>query len=146
MALRHFIAAALFMPALALANPAPTPPAAHITLTVTGVAPLQGRLRIATFCSQDAYRALKATSAVIVDATGSRVQTRLPAQPGACVVLVHHDLDGDGKLTLGFMGIPSEPTAASNGAQGVFGPPSWKRAAIAISPGENAVAIGFKAR
>lgn len=117
---------------------------ARLAVEVAGIAPLTGQLRIAAFCSEDAYRSFSADAARIVSVSGGSARTHLSLRPGRCAVLVHHDRDGDGLLTRGFLGIPSEPTAASNGARGFLGPPSWRRVAVPISAGENRIQVRFR--
>jgi len=41
-------------------------------------------------------------------------------------VSVYYDLDENGELNTGFLGIPSEPVGFSNNAKGSFGPPSFE--------------------
>jgi len=44
--------------------------------------------------------------------------------PGVYALRIFQDLNGNGKLDTGWMGIPSEPYGFSNNAMGRFGPPS----------------------
>jgi uncharacterized protein (DUF2141 family) len=49
-------------------------------------------------------------------------------KPGTYAVAVFHDENENGKLDTGFLGIPTEPTGASNDARGSMGPPKFKDA------------------
>jgi uncharacterized protein (DUF2141 family) len=55
---------------------------------------------------------------------------------GAYAVAVYQDLDGDGKMKSGFMGLPAEPYGFSNNAPIRFGPPKWEAARVDITEGE----------
>jgi len=60
--------------------------------------------------------------------TAARMRVELPAvPPGDYAVFVLHDMDGDGKVTTNFIGIPDEDIAISrNGKGGPLGGPKWK--------------------
>ena len=45
---------------------------------------------------------------------------------GTYGVQAMHDLNDNGELDTGFMGIPKEPWGFSNNAKGRFGPPKWQ--------------------
>jgi len=49
---------------------------------------------------------------------------------GEYAVAVIYDEDGDGELNTGLFGIPSEKVGFSNDAKGLFGPPSFTKAAF----------------
>ena len=52
--------------------------------------------------------------------------TGLPA--GRLALNVTHDLNGNGRLDMNAMGIPTEPYGFSNNASGNFGPPQFQQA------------------
>jgi uncharacterized protein (DUF2141 family) len=58
-------------------------------------------------------------------------------KPGRYAVKAFHDLNGDGKLNANPFGIPTEPYAFSNNAQGLMGPPGWAAAAFEVKAGAN---------
>lgn len=47
-------------------------------------------------------------------------------KPGVYALRIFQDLNGNGKLDTGWMGIPTEPYGFSNNAMGRFGPPALK--------------------
>lgn len=55
----------------------------------------------------------------------------LPA--GEYAISLFHDENNNGKLDLGWFGIPKEDYACSNGAKGYFGPPKYEDAKFTIS-------------
>ncbi|NWH07476.1 MAG: DUF2141 domain-containing protein [Alphaproteobacteria bacterium] len=138
--MRQCIIAVLALPAIASATPTDGAKA-ELTITAAGIAPLAGQVRVAAFCSERAYRAFQADAAVVLDASAASVAATLTVPAGECAVLVHHDVDGDGRLTRGLFGIPSEPTAASGDARGLFGPPAWARARVRLTEGSNALTV-----
>jgi uncharacterized protein (DUF2141 family) len=71
-------------------------------------------------------RAAMRTFAPIADKAASC--TFADVKPGTYAVAVFHDEDDNGKLDTGFMGIPTEPTGASNDAHGSMGPPKFEDA------------------
>jgi uncharacterized protein (DUF2141 family) len=118
---------------------------ARLDLTLARLSPPSGEVRIAVFCTQSSYAALKADRSVFRPVGASTLAVTVEDLPvGQCAVLVHHDVDGDGGMNAGLFGIPSEPIAATNNARGAFGPLSWRKAAIALTPGANAHGIAFR--
>jgi uncharacterized protein (DUF2141 family) len=60
-----------------------------------------------------------------------------PALPaGRFAISVFHDADGDKALSTNFLGIPKEAYGFSRNAKGLFGPPSFKHAAVQLAAGE----------
>lgn len=60
------------------------------------------------------------------EVTGQTVSmpcTGLPA--GEYAIALFHDLNGNGRLDTGRFGIPTEPVAFSNDAEGIMGPPPY---------------------
>lgn len=82
-----------------------------------------------------AYATDQGCSFLTAKAQGPITEVRfddVPAIPFA--IKAFHDADADGQLTCGLMGIPKEPYGFSNNARGIFGPPSFKDAAIQCGP------------
>lgn len=61
--------------------------------------------------------------------------------PGLYAIILFHDRNGNGKLDKNFLGIPNEPYGFSNNAQGFLGPPSFEKALMRITHGDNSVKI-----
>ncbi len=53
-------------------------------------------------------------------------------EPGEYAAVVHHDDNDNGKMDTNFVGIPKEPTGASNGEVNRFGPPRYQKAAFTL--------------
>jgi uncharacterized protein (DUF2141 family) len=62
-------------------------------------------------------------------------------EEGTYAVTVFQDLNGNGKVDTGFLGIPKEPLGFSNGAKIRFGPPAWKDACFAMSGTDATIVI-----
>ena len=56
--------------------------------------------------------------------------------PGRYGIKAFHDRDDSGTITIGPVGLPTEPYAFSNNIRG-FGPAPWKKANFAVVPGPN---------
>lgn len=126
--------------AIAAAWPAAAgPDSSALTLTVDGVKSADGRMVVALFDSETAFRRKSApvrTAAVPAQAGRVDVAWRdLP--PGAYAAVAYHDRNADGRLNLLPIGLPVEPFAVSNDAPARFGPPGWRAAAFELKAGDN---------
>jgi len=132
--------------AAALISVAPTPAqaeeASSLTLTIAAVETLSGNLQIALFKGGEAYEGGAPVAAHSVAANAANVSATFEGlAPGDYGVKLYHDANGNGELDTNPFGIPIEPFAFSNDAQGRFGPAKWDAAAFAITPGENSHTI-----
>jgi uncharacterized protein (DUF2141 family) len=86
------------------------------------------------------------TQTIVVPATEEQVQFSLELPTNRpMTIAVFQDIDGNGKLTKGQMGIPREPYGFSNNARGMFGPPAFTQAAFVLgSERENSKPIEIK--
>ena len=55
--------------------------------------------------------------------------------PGRLALNVAHDLNGNGRLDMNAMRMPTEPFAFSNNATGMFGPPKFEAAQFEVVAG-----------
>ena len=118
---------------LLLAAPVPgwvdaEPEVGTLIINVSNLQSDEGDLRFVMFDSKKSFlkNAARAEITEIVDGQGSWVVENLPY--GTYAVLVHHDVDGSGKMERHWYGKPKEPTGASNDAPSKFGPPKFKHA------------------
>lgn len=126
--IRLAIAAALTL----AAAPAFAQDAASVTLTFeTGAH--TGKVMVALYDSEAAYRSGRPVASVAVDASGP-VVAAFPGLPaGDYAVKAFHDVNGDGEMNTNPFGLPVEPFAFSNNAVGNMGPASWDRARFAVA-------------
>jgi len=69
-----------------------------------------------------------------VPVTGARLEVSFAGlAQGVYAVAVYQDLNGNGRLDRSVLGWPTEPTGASNGATGSFGPPKFRDAAFELN-------------
>jgi len=65
-------------------------------------------------------------------------------QRGTYAAAAYQDENNNGRLDLSFFGWPVEPTAASNGARGMMGPPSFADAAFELKQASQTIQLTFK--
>ncbi len=63
---------------------------------------------------------------------------------GRYAVLVHHDLNANGKMERHWYGKPGEPTGASNDATARFGPPKFRDAKFLIESTELTISVNVR--
>ncbi len=100
-----------------------------------------GNLRFSLFDSKENFmkRPVRAELVEISDRKGTWIVENLPY--GEYAVLVHHDIDGSGKMERHWYGKPKEPTGASNDAPSKFGPPKYKHAKFQFESAELTLTI-----
>lgn len=120
-------AAALFATAVAAQA------AATLTVNLDCRSP-EGRVMIAVFDSEAAYNGQGAPVRQMAAKPGEPVRLEGLA-PGRYAIKSFHDLNGNGKMDANPFGMPTEPFAFSNNAQGHMGPASWSDAAFDVGAG-----------
>ena len=109
--------------------------ATGVELTVTGIKPSVGVIRVAIFAGVDGFPDHeKATKKVVVQPDGETVTTRLDIELTTFAIAVYQDADNNGTLTKGALGIPKERYGFSNNARGQFGPPTFDQAKTSLDP------------
>ena len=135
--MRPGLAGAGLLALVVAASPAAATDGATLTVVVTGITESRGDLLVTVFTSADGWPKPKhAAASARVPATAPEQEVRLEGlPPGPCAVSVVQDLDGNGKLTMRWFPYPrpAEPTGASNGAKGSFGPPSFEAARFVLA-------------
>ncbi|MEZ5503217.1 MAG: DUF2141 domain-containing protein [Halioglobus sp.] len=63
---------------------------------------------------------------------GDLVRTELHLPLGEYAMSAFHDKNGNGEMDTNFIGMPREPIAISNNAQGQFGPPAYEDARFSL--------------
>lgn len=102
-----------------------------LKLTVSGLEPGAGPLRLAIFRSSTSFPNHESASEKhSVEVTGEVVSTEVPIAASGMAIAAYQDLNNDGKLNKGMFGIPTEPYGFSNNAKGSMGPPSFDSAAL----------------
>ena len=113
--------------------------ASDLTLRVQGLKSPEGRVVVALFDSEAAFKDKKQpvrTADLPAHAPAVDVAWTDLA-PGRYAAVAYHDRDGDGRLDTLPIGLPTEPFAVSNDAPARFGPPRWQAAAFEVVAGAN---------
>lgn len=120
---------ALFLVLSCAALPAP---AADLTLRVDNVQQARGEVMVALYDGAAGF--LKHPVRVASGPAGASSATIVikDLAPGDYAFAVYHDVNANGKLDANPMGVPIEPFAFSNDAQGRMGPPAFDAAKVAL--------------
>lgn len=115
-----------------------------LVVTVEGLESDEGDLRFVLFASRKDFlkRPVSAEIVEINDQQGTWTVEDLPY--GTYAVLVHHDMNTNGKMERHWYGKPKEPTGTSNDPPARMGPPLWKKAKFEFVEPTLTIAITVK--
>lgn len=106
-----------------------------VRLIVNGVRPDRGPVMVAFYDSEQSFVSLsRPVRTLQMQAEQATVETTVPMS-GQFAVAVYQDIDRDGQLNRTRFGMPLEPFAFSNNAEGDRGPPKFDQAAVNIPAG-----------
>jgi uncharacterized protein (DUF2141 family) len=115
--------------------------AGDLTVEVSGLTQAKGDVQVALFDQQGQWLR-KAVASKKVAAAEGKVQIVFENLPdGEYGLSVFHDLNGNGKLDMNMIGIPTEPYGFSNDAAGSFGPPSFADAKVKLEQDKKTISI-----
>ncbi|MEE8622973.1 MAG: DUF2141 domain-containing protein [Alphaproteobacteria bacterium] len=125
---------------LAAAGPAE---AADLSVNVTGLRSGDGDVQFGLYATPETFPMREGRLAgAAVKAKAKGVQAVFPdLAPGTYAVAVYHDENGNARFDQGFLGIPLEGYAFSNGASAFLGPPDFAEAAITVGTGAAEITI-----
>jgi uncharacterized protein (DUF2141 family) len=107
-------------------------PQQDLEIEIHGIEQIKGEIRVALFNQKSVWLKTSALNAK-VSVTGKKVTVTMANVPeGEYAISVYHDVNSNGKLDRNGIGMPTEPYAFSNNAQGNFGPPSFDSAKVKI--------------
>ena len=116
-----------------------------LTVNLKGFKSDKGNVEVALFDQAAAFptKPEKAIAKQRAPITGGAATVEFrDLKPGTYAVSAYHDANGNGKMDSNFIGIPKEPTGASNDAKGRMGPPSFKDAQFTLNaPAEITISI-----
>lgn len=114
-----------------------------LMVNFTGIAEKEGAIMGVLVDSEAAYDGKAAPlRSINVAATKAEVAAMIEGlAPGTYAIKLFHDVDGDGKMGANPYGMPTEPFAFSNNAQGSMGPAKWADAKFEIQAGANTHSI-----
>lgn len=115
-----------------------------LTVTFSGMEAKQGAIMLAIY-DEAGWSGGKPIRAEMLDASSGNVSASITDLPvGRYGVKAFHDGNGNGKMDTNPFGMPTEPFAFSNNAQGAHGPATWTAASFTVAPGSNAQAITIR--
>lgn len=115
-----------------------------LVVKVDGLESDEGDLRFVLFGSRKDFLK-RPVSAEIVEINARQGSWTLEDLPyGTYAVLVHHDLNANGKMERHWYGKPKEPTGTSNDPPARMGPPLWKKAKFEITEPTMTITITVK--
>lgn len=121
--------------AFALAGACAMAHAADLTVVVSGVQDDGGSLRVGVYDKTTGLSGKPVRGQIVPaaqrESNGSLRIVFSGLEPGEYAVGVVHDRDGNGRLNMNLLGLPTEPYGFS-GKRGAFGPPSFGDAALAL--------------
>lgn len=104
----------------------------QLTLKVTNVSESKGHIRVAIFNSEADFLQ-KPVAAFAVEAVQGEVVIPCSGLPkGTYAITLFHDLNDNGYMDTGSMGIPTEDYGFSNNAKPVMGPPSYEKCCFTL--------------
>ncbi|MFT5576749.1 MAG: hypothetical protein ACI89D_002278 [Bermanella sp.] len=106
-----------------------------VTITVNGIESATGAIVVSAYNDPDKWFSDEVVARVreqLSDSSGTSVSLPMTLEPGEYAVTAYHDENDNKKLDANFIGIPKEPSGLSNNHRPRFGPPKYKKAAIAI--------------
>jgi uncharacterized protein (DUF2141 family) len=121
--------------------------AAELTVVVSGIRDGDGQLMVGVFDKADTFLKQPLSGRVVPasvrDAAGNARFVIDNLTPGGYAVSVVHDRDGNGRMTMNVMGLPSEPFGVSGKGSGL-GPPRFEDATLQLDAAGATVQIQLK--
>ncbi len=111
----------------------PIASASDLTVTVEGIAKDQGSIMLGLF-DEATYNGSGAVNGANLKVEGDSVTVTFEGlEPGEYAVRLYNDVNDDGEMNTNPFGMPTEPYAFSNDAQGRFGPAKWEAAKFSVA-------------
>lgn len=106
-----------------------------IDVKITDISTNQGTLYVALHNSEDTWLGTRFKEATAQSTDGIATVTFTEVPKGLYAIAVWHDENDNQIFDTNFLGIPKEPTAASNNATGFMSAPKWNDAKFEVSNG-----------
>jgi uncharacterized protein (DUF2141 family) len=139
--------AALSLLILALSSPCPPAQAETLVVKLSGLGGRAGVVRVMVWREAAGFptKPEKAVAQKAQPVTGPEGELSFSGLArGSYAVAGYVDENSNGVMDRSLLGWPVEPTAASNGARGVVGPPSFADAAFELKQPVQAIELKFK--
>jgi len=113
-----------------------------VTVQITNLRNTNGDIHIALFNTPGTFPDSDGMiSEQIISASPPAQAIFSDLKPGAYALAVYHDENANHEFDQGFLGIPLEGYAFSNGAKAFLGPPSFREAKISLSGSDVSLTI-----
>ncbi len=125
------------------------PEAGNLTVTVEGLLPKTGLVRVALFQSADGFpgntnKAFSITRAAVTSSRETLTFENIPY--GSYAISVYQDLNKDHRLNKSFFGIPKEPVGFSNDPPMRKGPPHFEDAVFLFKDPSKTAMVHLRTR
>jgi len=108
-------------------------PTATLTINLEGIETTTGSIRLGIY-DEAGYDSGAAVNGAVIAATDEAVTATVSGlEPGTYGIKLYHDVDNDDEMDTNPFGMPTEPYAFSNNAQGQFGPAKWDAAKFEVT-------------
>lgn len=118
-----------------------------LTVKISGLHKPFGTLRVMVWKEPAGFptQPEKAVAQKSAPVSGPELEVTFPGlSRGSYAVAGYHDQNNNGTLDRSLLGWPVEPIAASNGARGLMGPPSFSDAAFELKQAAQTIQLIFK--
>ncbi len=113
---------------------------ATLLVPIEGIQRTEGQILYSLYSSADGFpdQPFKAFRRGSVPVTDRLIMLKIADLPiGSYALSIIHDADGNGKLNMSRLGIPTESLGFSNNVMGAFGPPKFSKARMTLQAGKN---------
>lgn len=117
---------------------------ANITFTVNNVKSNKGTVKVCLFNTETGFPEKPNLAFKCVNTTAIKGVMQIKIEgitPDNYAIAAFQDENNDEKVNTNFLGIPKEPTGASNGAKGKMGPPKFGDAVLGIDKSKTELTI-----
>ena len=119
----------------------------HLTIKVSNLGNNKGQVILDIFSTEDGFpmkteNAIKRVKVTIHNGTATFVVKDLPEKKYAFALM--HDENGNNKLDVNWIGMPTEALGISNNAEGRFGPPSFQDASFILTSKKKIMNVKMK--
>jgi uncharacterized protein (DUF2141 family) len=142
----NYVAACIALISVLLCH-SPRAEAENLTVKLSGLHPGAGVVRIMLWKDAAGFptHADKAVARKVLTVTGPELEfTFSGLARGTYAAGGYQDENNNGVMDRSLLGWPIEPTAASNGARGMMGPPSFSAAAFELKQASQTIQLIFK--
>jgi uncharacterized protein (DUF2141 family) len=118
--------------------------ATDLSIDVDGIETASGKVVVSVYKTSDSFLK-KPLASVSTTAVKSRVSVVIAnLEPGDYAAAAYQDENDNGQLDTNLLGIPKEPTGASNNAREKYGPPKFEQARFKLGATPQTISFGLR--